>query len=351
MPGRRDARTAALIAAAAGLPSAGMLALAAHWPLPGLPALAGITLAHLAFAWWRARPAIALAATVLGLGAALAATGMAVTLPSTLLLPYALYRACADGPRLAALALTPAAAIAVSLRLHADPAAVASGALPAPGVLILTLTAVLATACALGLWRRAQRGESEQRAAAAAAAERARVSADMHDLLAHSLAVIVRQADGARYLREPEDTALALAAIATTARDALADSRGVLGVLDPVEPALDALIGSVRAAGLTVEEHVEGEPRTPTLTAYRLVQEALTNVLRHGSGPARLSLTWGADALEVTVVNPAPDRPHTPGRGLRGMRERVTAAGGSVEAGPGPEGFAVRARLPYGGPP
>lgn len=350
MPTRRAARAAALIAAAAGLASAWMLAVAAHWPLPTAPALAGLTVAHTAIAWWRTRPAIALTGVLLGLGAALAATGMAVTLPSILLAPAALYAACAHGRRPAfTTTVVPLATVAVTLRLGAEP-----GLAAPPALIALATAAVLTTGCALGLWHRAQRTTADQKARTAAAEERARIAAEMHDVVAHSLAVIIRQADGARYLAASDPASGALAVIATTARDALADTRGVLGVLDPVAgtDGIPALLDRVRAAGLDVHETVTGDtrPLTPAaeLALYRLVQEALTNVMRHGDGPARLTMTW-ADALEIRIANPAPDRPHTPGRGLTGMRARVTAAGGTLEAGPGPHGFAVRARLPYGG--
>jgi signal transduction histidine kinase len=159
-----------------------------------------------------------------------------------------------------------------------------------------------------------------------------------------------------------------MATVADTARSALGELRRVLGVLrseddggrapQPDLDAVDDLVASVRQAGLTVAVRTEGEPRAVGgvvgVAAYRVVQEALTNVLRHAAARrAEVALDYGPDALVVTVSDdgrgaPGPSGAARPaGHGLAGMPERVTVLGGSLDAGPRAEGgFAVQARLP-----
>jgi signal transduction histidine kinase len=222
------------------------------------------------------------------------------------------------------------------------------------------------------LEERARRAEADRegRARGAVVQERARIAREMHDIVAHSLAVIVTQAQGGELVaaKSPERAATALGTIATTGRLALADMRRLLGVLraDGSEPTgsgpqptladLSQLLDQVRAAGLTVCRTDDGAPRpvgsATELTAYRLVQESLTNTLRH-AGPgacAEVSLTWGARELVVTVRDDgrgATTPGNAAGHGLIGMRERVAVLDGKLTAGPKPGGgFAVRAVLP-----
>jgi signal transduction histidine kinase len=220
--------------------------------------------------------------------------------------------------------------------------------------------------------------ERDQRARLAVTAERARIARDMHDVVAHSLAVIIAQADGGRYAAaaQPEAAATALATIGETGRRALAEMRRLLAVLreeaapgdepsgDPdrvPQPAIDDLpdlLGQVRAGGLDVRMHQEGEvtgigPGTG-LVVYRVVQEALTNVLKHAGAQATAEVTIrrNGTVVEVEVLDDgrgagAPAASSGIGQGLLGMRERVTAYGGTVQTGPRRGGgFAVRARIP-----
>jgi signal transduction histidine kinase len=223
--------------------------------------------------------------------------------------------------------------------------------------------------------------EREENARLAVADERARIARELHDAVAHSLSVMVVQAGAARRALETaapggqagaERARGALATIETTGRDTLGEMRRVVGALrpsgdEPYEPQpsldeLDRLLGTVREAGLPVELVVEGEaravPRSVNLSAYRVVQEALTNTLKHAhAASARVRLHYGSDALDVEVTDDGRgaaarllEAPHR-GYGLAGMRERVAMVGGELVAEPGPSGgFVVRARLPLGRP-
>ncbi|MGX6603324.1 sensor histidine kinase [Micromonosporaceae bacterium Da 78-11] len=198
--------------------------------------------------------------------------------------------------------------------------------------------------------------------------ERVVAAREIHDIVAHSLAVVIVQADGGRYAvehAEPPDNARAAAVLGTighTARSALAEVRGVIEMLrderGEVDAAvLDRLVGTVRAAGLAVRTTVDREAfeRLPARTRealLRVVQEALTNVLRHAGPDASAEVTVAGDdqAIRVRVSNDAP-RPVTGpasvgGHGLVGMRERLDELGGSLSAEPRPGGFLVEATVP-----
>jgi signal transduction histidine kinase len=220
---------------------------------------------------------------------------------------------------------------------------------------------------------RAARLEAERDAQAqiAAAAERARIARELHDVVAHNVSVMVVQADGASYALQanPDRAREALAAIACTGRQALAEMRRMLGVLRRDEEGTETgraplpgigqigeLLEQTRASGLAVSFKVEGVPQPlpegAALAAYRIVQESLTNTRKHG-GPlatAQVTLRYLEDALVLRIT----DDGHGPaaasdgaGHGLTGMRERVAVYGGWVQAGPRPAGgFHVTARLP-----
>ncbi len=216
--------------------------------------------------------------------------------------------------------------------------------------------------------------ERETEARAAVAEERARIAREMHDVVAHSLSVMVVQAEAAEAMLDvdPERARHPLSAVQDTGRSALGDLRRMLGVLRerddsgaPLAPqpgleGLPGLVESVRAAGLLVSVHVDGEPRPlppgVDLSAYRIVQEGLTNALKH-AGPARADVLvrYGGGELELRVSDDG--RGHDPsssggGHGLAGMRERVALYGGELEAGPRPEGgYRLRARLPIDAAP
>jgi signal transduction histidine kinase len=212
--------------------------------------------------------------------------------------------------------------------------------------------------------------EREQRARLAVGEERSRIARELHDVVAHSVGVIVVQAEGARRVfdRDPERARMALDSIEETARKALADMRRSLGVLrreddqrtlapQPGIDDLDGLIEQARAGGLTVELEVEGKPvslpQGIDLSAYRIVQEALTNVIKHaGAARALVTVRYGERELELEVADDGPGPPvggaDGSGLGIVGMRERVEAHGGELHTGAGPAGgFLVRASLPF----
>jgi signal transduction histidine kinase len=209
--------------------------------------------------------------------------------------------------------------------------------------------------------------EREEKARAAVAEERVRIARELHDVVAHAISVIVLQARGGRrsLATDPQETREALDTIEATGSAALAEMRRLLGILrrDDEEIALapqpslrhlDALAAQVREAGLPVELSIQGEPVELSpgvdLSAYRIVQEALTNVLRHaGPAMARVVVRYADHDLELEIADTGVGAgPDDGGRhGLVGMRERVSLYGGKVEAGPRDGGgFAIRARLP-----
>jgi signal transduction histidine kinase len=210
----------------------------------------------------------------------------------------------------------------------------------------------------------------QRQAEQAVTAERARIARELHDIVAHHLSVVVLQAAGARACgRASEGT---LEKIERSGRQALTEMRRLLGILrEPDEELaltpqpglgeLPALAESVRAAGLPVHLVVDGSgaalPPAVDVSAYRIVQEALTNVLKHaGSAHAEVSIGYADDSVTIEVTDDGPGlRAADPvwaetapgGRGLAGMRERVALFGGDLRAGPGPDGgFTVRVRLP-----
>ncbi|WP_457100443.1 sensor histidine kinase [Microbacterium sp. P5_E9] len=253
-------------------------------------------------------------------------------------------------------------------------------------VLVAALFALLLSWTVGALMRTALRAR-ENRAAkelaeadAVAEQERVRIARDMHDVVAHSLAVVIAQADGARYALAAADSAgssresdpaasAALETISSTARAALADVRLLLTQLrhsqgdgpQPTIADLEALYAHVRAAGVQLRVDVDpAPPGTPPasvqLAVYRILQEALTNALRHGGGaPVSVRLRWLADRVELEVRNPLPvvSGGAAPGagggHGLIGMRERAQLTGGRLDAGAEAGEFIVRATLPIEG--
>jgi signal transduction histidine kinase len=213
---------------------------------------------------------------------------------------------------------------------------------------------------------RLERADRERalEAARAAADERDRIARELHDIVAHNVSVMVVQAAAADDVFDstPDRARDALRSIADTGRAAMEDLRGLLGATaagGPLAPQpsldrLDGLVEQVRAAGLPVAVTVAGEPRrvpaAVELSAYRIVQEALTNALRHArAGHADVRVTWAPAALELEIADDGiGGAPGSGGRGLVGMGERAAMLGGRLEAGPRPgrPGFAVRASLP-----
>ncbi|MFD5426705.1 sensor histidine kinase [Streptomyces sp. NPDC127084] len=229
------------------------------------------------------------------------------------------------------------------------------------------------------LEERAARLEQEREAQSkvAVAAERARIARELHDVVAHNVSVMVVQADGAAYVMDtaPDQARQALETISTTGRQALAEMRRLLGVLrtsdapesgeyvpQPDVQQIEDLVERVREAGLAVDFKIEGTPRSlPSgveLTAYRIVQEALTNTRKHG-GPdtaASVRLVYFDDGLGLLVEDDGRGASREmyedggadgKGHGLIGMRERVGMVGGTLDAGPRPGGgFRISALLP-----
>ncbi|MFD3792644.1 histidine kinase [Streptomyces cyaneofuscatus] len=224
--------------------------------------------------------------------------------------------------------------------------------------------------------------ERDQQARLAAAAERTRIAREMHDIIGHNLSVITGLADGGAYAaaKSPERAAQALEAIGTTSRQALSELRRLLGVLRDDHPDADRapqptlddlapLIERVRRAGLPVHLESPGEPGRPTpltpgrqLTVYRVVQESLTNTLKHASPPtdaplsATVTLTYTPTHVDARITDTgtststdAQDTPAlTPAQGIMGMRERAALYNGTIEAGPLPAhgGWRIHLRLP-----
>ena len=259
-----------------------------------------------------------------------------------------------------------------------------------PEPLLAVLAAALATGCvilivalrrsraahAVALAARARILDSQHLAAeTAVAAERIRILREMHDVIAHSLAIMIAQADGGSYV--VADTAASRRAFLTigeTGRAALTDTRRILGMLRdgergpelspvPDKAPLDELVEQARKAGLEVSLVFVGDSRTmpsgSRLALYRICQEALTNVLNHAGAGVRVivALSWSATEVVLTVtdrggagvpaVGPDTAEPLAGlGLGLIGMRERAEIVGGNLEAAPTEDGFRVRARIP-----
>lgn len=263
----------------------------------------------------------------------------------------------------------------VAMCLPALPAFAAGGL---AGLAVYLLTVVLAWTA--GQWRRAQQARIRAETRRAVVEERARIAREVHDVVAHTLSVMVIQASAADdvFTQQPEQARQALRAIEAGARSALGELRLLLRAFRPDtqedttgqqrEPGpwlarLDELAETVRATGMTVHLHHAGAtnslPAAVDLAAYRIVQEALTNTLRHAPGADEVSvrITAEAEHVKITVTDngPTPQRgsPHSgpatagAGRGLVGMKERARLVGGSLHAAPLPAGgFEVAAQLP-----
>jgi signal transduction histidine kinase len=340
---------------------------------------------HAALALRRTAPEVSFALVAGAL--AVQVLALPIPLPSDVLFPVSVYAASAYGRRpwgLAALGVGVVGALVGAVRFATgSPAGLVVAALSAG-----FMAAAVVAAWGLGSFRRVREqyvqaleegarhaeAEREERARHAALEERTRIAREMHDVVAHSLSVVVVQAQGGAYAAraDPEAAVKVLDTIAATARSALTDMRGLLGVVrgsdtgggpagEAPQPGLGdlaALLDRTRAAGIAVHWTQSGHPRplTPTagLAIYRIVQESLTNTLKHG-GPgaaATVGFDWQQAALAVTVADNGhgvgPGRTDGGGHGLVGMRERLAVFGGALELGPRPGGgFQVRAWLPY----
>jgi signal transduction histidine kinase len=241
-------------------------------------------------------------------------------------------------------------------------------ALPLTGVFLLSVVAARRNEEVRLARERAERSEAEARRAVEE--ERARITRELHDVLAHSVSVMTVQASAVRRLLTPEQEREreALLTVEETGRQALAEMRRLLGIMrNDAEPAarapqpgigtLPTLVEQVRQSGLPVELTIEGDPvKLPAgvdLSAYRIVQEALTNTLRHaGEAHAWVAVRYGGEDVEIEVANDgsSDNGGESAGHGLVGMRERVALCGGVLTAGPREGGgFRIAARLPVAG--
>ncbi|WP_232028856.1 sensor histidine kinase [Streptomyces lincolnensis] len=345
---------------------------------PELPVAVALTAALALPLVWRRRAPL----TVFGLVAAAAFVQWLVDiqLPADVALLVALYTVAAHSGRrgaLVAAAVVEGGALLACLRWAVD------GAFP---TLFVALSAMVVAATVLGVNVRTTRAylavleeravrleqQQDQQARLAVAEERARITREMHDIVTHNLSVMVALTDAAVYAqhRSPDRATTAMLQISETGRQALTDMRRSLGVLRTDEPdaerhplpgiaQLEVLTDQMRAAGLPTRVEVHGGhthiPATAQLTVYRLVQEALTNTLKHTptGTHARVRVHCSTETVPVDVTDSGPCSPlpgATPsGHGIPGMRERAAAYGGKLRAGPlSGGGWGVHARLSLG---
>jgi signal transduction histidine kinase len=315
---------------------------------------------------WRRRAPFIILTAITGVALVQLTTG---TLNGGLALLVALYTLAAYAPGrhiLAGVALLEGAAVVTALSVGNGLLAWTSlsGLMMATwftGYYVRTRRSYLAS-----LVRRAERLERERDAQAqlGASAERARIAREMHDIIAHNIAVMIALADGATYTvaDDPGQAATLMGEVSATGRSALTEMHRLLGVLrQPAGPGhapqptltdIDNLLAAIRAAGLPTRLTVTGQPPAlpPSiqLAAYRIIQEALTNTLKHSAAAsARVQLTYLPDGVELEVTDDgqpkatptgAPDAEPPAGHGITGMRERAAVFGGQVSAGPGPAG-------------
>lgn len=340
--------------------------------------------AALALVWWRTRPALAMALSAAGI----------LLLGFLMLNGFSVQSVLQQAPVVLAVL---GGALAADLRLRRAAGGLAG--LAAVGVLLfaasrsesstatgVTLAVPLLALCVAPLvvaelLRRTRHGrdlltreldlslvrERDAEREIVVVQERNRVAREVHDIVAHSLAVVVAQADGARYAarQDPATVEPALEAIADTARTALTEVRTLLQELRhsqgsrpaPVLADLDSLLDAMRDLGLTIEVtsfgHQRGLAESTQLAAYRIIQESLTNALRYGdrSAPVQVEYDWGDRSLSIVVTSALREDevPHLGGQGhgVPGMRERAALAGGELSVAVGTRGtFRVRATLP-----
>ncbi|MDQ6739679.1 MAG: histidine kinase [Actinomycetota bacterium] len=346
------------------------------------------TLLVLPLAWRRARPTTA--ALVI---AAVAVVQWALAIqpgPADVAVVLAVYAVAAYGARWASIGglfLALLGAVMLVTRFYTDLTMETVANLPSTAFLVVMVWVLVLFSWTLGDLTRTRRlreqalegrthrleVEQQQERALAASDERSHIAREMHDIVAHSLSVIITQADGGRYAAaaDPLVATATLQTIAETGRASLQEMRRLLGVLRGGEEAstrplpgladIDDLLLGFRAAGLELSFEQSGKPRRPLpagaeLTAYRVIQEGLTNVLKH-VGPcatAGTSLQWVARGLQIDVLDDGRGAAaHPPagglgGNGIRGMAERIRLYDGTLTAKPAPGGgFRISAFIPY----
>jgi signal transduction histidine kinase len=343
--------------------------------------------AHLPLVWRRRAPVLVFW-TVLGLaGAALITSSAAVVqgvYPESLAL-VAVYTVARYRPRRylwPAIAVLESILVVVAWRQEQPWTSLALGTSALAATVLLGVTVSTRRAYLAALEERARRLERErdQQAQLAAATERTRIARELHDIVAHNLAVMIALADGAAFTASvaPDRAADAMQQVSETGRQALAEMRRLLGLLRDGQPPpasselvpqpglddIDALVDQVRAAGVRIELTHQGTAGAwgpgAGLAVYRIVQEALTNTLKHAGPQARaqVRLRYTAAGVDLEVTDDGAGRPASPaadtlsgGHGLAGMIERATPYGGEVQAGPCPgTGWRVRARLRFDDP-
>jgi signal transduction histidine kinase len=336
--------------------------LSPDWLGPVAANVVVMPVAALALLWRRTRPLTSLAAVVACLSGLGIAFGSGESWSSVFIYVTAVYSAVVYGQfPLAAAAL---AAVGIAVVSVTAPAIDSLGeALWSPSLAILTigvgLTGRAIRARKSDVERRAEAldREEERRAAEAAAAERRRIARELHDIISHSLGVVVLQVGAAERVleRDPARAREVLESIRATGQEAIFEMGTLLGLLDagsrsPREPQpsladVDGLIARMRDAGLSVDLQIEGRRRTlPAaleLSAFRVVQEGLTNALKHaGAAHVRAQLGYGEDELQVEIEDDGTGAANGAGgrRGLAGIRERVEVFGGRLDAGPRPGG-------------
>jgi signal transduction histidine kinase len=356
---------AVLVSADIGNPVAGRRWLAALWPL----------LLDLPLAWRRRAPLVAFLLILVGIDAqALATSNSAEGLEVLFPLAVGTYSVAAYGSRRQALGGLVAliAGYAIFAGEDRNIRSGDSGQLWSGAFFAVAAVAIWFA----GVWVRSRRDARdlagraatlERETATALADERARMARELHDIVSHNLSVVVLQAAGARASGANAST---LEKIERSGREALVEMRRLLGVLrqdgdgttklapQPGIEQLETLAETIRAAGVAVELEIDGHrdrlPSALELSVYRIVQEALTNTLKHaGNARAHVAVRCSDGALTIAVVDDGPAQAPTGhvGHGLAGMHERVALFGGSLSAGPRPEGgWAVHARLPIAAP-
>jgi signal transduction histidine kinase len=339
---------------------------------------------HLPLVWRRRAPVLVFWTVLVLAGAALTTSPPAIVqgvYPESLAL-VAVYAVARYRPRRhlwPAVAVLEGILVAVAWQQDQPWTSLALGTSALAATVLLGLTVSTRRAYLAELEERARRLERErdQQAQLAAATERARIARELHDIVAHNLAVMIALADGAAFTTTvaPERATDAMQQVSATGRQALAEMRRLLGLLRDGQPPqapsglvpqpglddLDELVDQIRAAGVRVTLTRQGTAGTwgpgAGLAVYRIVQEALTNTLKH-AGPqasAQVRLCYTAAAVELEVTDDGAGRPARAvagtaagGHGLAGMVERATSYGGEVQAGPRPGvGWRVRARLRF----
>jgi signal transduction histidine kinase len=339
---------------------------------------------HLPLVWRRRAPVLVFWTVLVLAGAALTTSPPAIVqgvYPESLAL-VAVYAVARYRPRRhlwPAVAVLEGILVAVAWQQDQPWTSLALGTSALAATVLLGLTVSTRRAYLAELEERARRLERErdQQAQLAAATERARIARELHDIVAHNLAVMIALADGAAFTTTvaPERATDAMQQVSATGRQALAEMRRLLGLLRDGQPPqapsglvpqpglddLDELVDQIRAAGVGVELTRQGTAGAwgpgAGLAVYRIVQEALTNTLKH-AGPqasAQVRLCYTAAGVELEVTDDGAGRPARAvagtaagGHGLAGMVERATSYGGEVQAGPRPGvGWRVRARLRF----